>query len=248
MLVRGCGGKDESMSKLSLFLLIALAVSCLIVCSLAQPAGLSTYPDITGNSIAMFQGGFQPYYQAPLMVPAPNITIFGMNSYTCVHILPFITYIVPAKATHVVLFDSTNDVNTNVPITDHMNCMYKTINALIARSPKIKLFVANTPPQVEGCYGCLPCNDHRSLTDIYNAAYRGDPGSGFLGLQSTYPHNVKVVDVWTPNALPDDYADPQYMTGPCGVHPGPANQYTGSWEHFAKPYLDAIRTSYGKQW
>ena len=203
---------------------IALALLLVLPCFGQVPT--MKYVSITGNSIAQMQGGFQRN-EFPVLLPA-NVTIRGMYSYTCDHLFPLVTYLVPANTNVVVLYDSTNDVLHGVAVSDHIACMERTVAALVLRNPTIRVIVANTPPwTADNCYG-----DYRDAIDVYNSAYASEP----------WPANVRVVDVWTPNVLQDGsrWADPNDMTGACGIHPGPANQWTDSWSHFTAPVSQAV--------
>ena len=203
---------------------IALALLLVLPCFGQVP--MTKYVTVTGNSIAQMQGGFQRN-EFPLLPPA-NVVVRGMYSYTCDHLLPLIAYIVPADTNVVVLYDSTNDVIRGVSVSSHVSCMESTIAVLTARNPAIRVIVVNTPPwTADNCYG-----DYRDAIDAYNAAYASEP----------WPSNVRVVDVWTPNVLQDGsrWADQNDMTGACGIHPGPANQWTDSWQHFTAPVSQSV--------
>ncbi len=191
----------------------------------AQVVGGFKHTTVTGNSLAVFQGGFQslefPY------LPVSYVTIFGQNGMTCEQLLPLIPFLVARNADIVLLYNSTNDVRTGVQVSAHMTCMEQTVAVLLQRNPNIRILAANTPPWTEdNCYG-----DYRDSIDIYNAAYAREP----------WPAGVSVLDVWTPNVNPDTrWAIPADMTGPCGIHPGPANQWTNSWAHFTAPGTAAV--------
>jgi hypothetical protein len=208
-------------------------VLCLLLVGAAHgqiiPMG---YVDITGNSIAQFQGGFQ-LFEFPTL-PSTHVTIFGMDGYTCGHLAPLILYLVPADTNVVVLYDSTNDVSRDTPVTDLLSCIHSTINQLIQRNSHIQIVLTNTPPWTQWD----PCNQvYRNpavldIIDAYNTAYIVEP----------WPVNVTLMDVWTPNADPQTrWALPQYMTGPCGIHPGPDKEWTDSWSHFTTPISAVVK-------
>jgi len=188
---------------------------------------------MTGNSIAQMQGGFQPY-EFPFL-PAQNVVIRGQYGYTCNMILILLPYLVPANSDVVVLIDSTNDVLRGVAVADHIACISQSITTLWQRNHKIKILLANTPPMGYGnCYG-----DFRDSIDAYNAAY-----VQLVNSYKTGAISVSLIDVWTPNVQPDRWAIPAAMTGPCLIHPGPPNQWTGGW---LPPYFTAAITQAVKQ-
>ena len=199
---------------------------------------------ISGNSLAQFQGGFQSR-EFPLLPPA-NVVIRGQYSYTCAMILPLVTYLAPANSDVIVLLDSTNDIRTNVPVQQHMACIEQTIATLLLRNPAARIVVANTPPWTQWDPCTNQYRDHSivDLIEAYNAAY-ADPASG---LQAQWPANVRVADVFTPSADSDGWAIPQYMTGPCGIHPGDAGVWSASWQHFADGYTGLVMSSLNGQW
>ena len=193
---------------------------------------------ITGNSIAQMMGGFQQHLFPT--VPPNYVTIRGQYGFTCNMLLPLVTYLVPANTEIAVLIDSTNDVDTGVDLQTHYLCMQQTISALWMRNRAIKVVVALTPPQVDGNDGCPGYTDERATIQAYNDAYNGVPSSGYQGLAADFPGVVTIVDVWTPSAQSDDYAIPADMTGACGIHPGPANVWTGSWAHFSQALTTSV--------
>ena len=198
----------------------------------------------TGNSLAQFQGGFQ-LMEFPL-VPAANVVIRGQNSYTCAMILPLVSYLVPPNSDAVVLLDSTNDIEHNVPVQQHMNCIEQTITSLVTRNPAVRIVVANTPPWThwDPCTSTYRDPSVVQLIQAYNAAY-ADSGSG---LQALWPVNVRLADVFTPSSDQDGWALPQYMLGPCGIHPGNSGIWSASWQHFADAYTGLIMAALKGQW
>ena len=206
--------------------MLRLAVSLLLAASCyAQTIGFK-HVAITGNSIAQMQGGFQSW-EYPLL-PKSYVTIFGQYSFTCANLLPLIPYLVPVNADVAVLYEAGTDVRRGFTPADHIACMESTVAVLQARNPNLIIVLANMQPWTQGnCYG-----DSRDLIDAYNAAYASEQ----------WPAGVQVVDVWTPNILQDGsrWADPNDITGTCGVHPGPANVWTWSWAHFTAPVTQAV--------
>ena len=227
------------------FILIALAFTTTRGTPAAAQIPLySTHVTITGNSLAQFQGGFQ-LHELPLVNPQ-DVVIRGMNSYTCSSILRLILYLVPADTQVAVLFDSTNDIRTGVTVQDHMACIDNTISVLVARNPAIRIVVANTPPWTHW-NPCTSSNRDESVVsaiEAYNAAY-ADPADG---LQARWPANVRVADVWTPSVDQDGWALPQYMAGPCGVHPGDASIWSSSWQHFVDGYTGIVMDAVKSRW
>jgi hypothetical protein len=199
---------------------------------------------ITGNSIAQFMSGFQPHL-FPTYLPS-NVVINGWIGYTCQMMLPALLATVPANTKVAVLIDSTNDVVHNTRLSDHMTCINQTINTLTMRNPAIKIVVALTPPWVEGNYGCPPTSgygDKRAVIQSYNAAYRGDAGSGYPGLAQSYPHTVVIADVYSYMVLPNGCANPDLETGPCGIHPGNSQQWSSSWSAFGNVLVQGVQTA-----
>lgn len=221
----------------------------LLFLALAATGFAQTLVDITGNSIAQFQLGFQKWEFPSL--PADEVNIWGADGFTCSDLLhdQYILEIVPADSQVIVLIDSTNDIGTGVPVNVHMNCMYTTLSLLQSRNSAVRIVVANTPPWTQW----NPClnngqggdNDPSIATNIeaYNAAY-ADPVNG---LEAKFQH-VMVADVWTPAVQPDGWAYPQYMQGPCGIHPDQAETWSASWDHFAWGYENLVLTGLQQQW
>ncbi|HUI83587.1 MAG TPA: SGNH/GDSL hydrolase family protein [Candidatus Binatia bacterium] len=199
---------------------------------------------MTGNSIAHFQANFGR--QEFPAFPPPNVYIWGQDSMMCSGILPLILYLVPARTDVLVLIDSTNDIEHSVPISQHMSCMAQTITTLLGRNPALKIVVANTPPwtQYDPCSGTYRDHSIVQMIEAYNAAY-ADPATG---LQAQWPNNVRVADVFTPSADQNGWAIPQYMSGPCGIHPGQEFQWSPSWQHFADGYLPLVTTAAMGRW
>jgi hypothetical protein len=127
-----------------------------------------------------------------------------------------------------------------------MACIEQTITYLLTRNSALKIVVADTPPWTQ--YN--PCtqqnNDPSILTAIrsYNAAYF----SPTTGLQAVFPNNVRVADVYTPAAQPDGWANPAYMNGPCGIHPGAEFVWSISWGHFSTTYDQLVMNAINGQW
>jgi GDSL-like Lipase/Acylhydrolase family len=228
----------------SFIVVVAIFTALLGTAAVAQIVQYSTHVTVTGNSLAQFQGGFQTH-EFPLLNPQ-NVVIRGMYSYPCSAILRSIVYLVPADTEVVVLFDSSNDIRTGVTVQDHMACMNNTISVLLARNPALRIVVANTPPWTHWDPCTSSYRDDSIVTEIeaYNAAY-ADPVDG---LQAQWPSNVRVADVWTPSVGQDGWALPQYMTGPCGVHPGDAGIWSASWQHFVDGYTGIVMGAVKSQW
>jgi len=225
-----------------LCLCICLITSLLGTVSSAQAVKPQPHITITGNSIAQFMGGFQSHL-FPAYQPS-NVVIRGWSGYTCQMFLPVLLATVPANTNVAVLIDSTNDILHDTPLSDHMSCINQTLNALTMRNPQIKIVVALTPPWVEGNYGCSVTSgygDKRAAIEAFNAAYRGDPGSGYPGLAQSYPHTVVIADVYTYMVLPNGYADPNLEIGPCGIHPGYAQQWSSPWNTFGNVLVSAVQ-------
>ncbi len=199
---------------------------------------------ITGNSLAQFQGGFQSR-EFPLLNPQ-NVVIRGMNSYTCSMLVTLVPYLVPVNTDVLVLLDSTNDIRTGVTVPQHMACIVQTITNLLARTPALRIVVANTPPwtQYDPCTATYRDPSIVTLIEAYNAAY-ADP---VTGLQARWPTRVRVADVFTPAAGQDGWALPQYMTGPCGIHPGNQGVWSDSWQHFVNGYTGLVMSAAGGRW
>jgi len=180
-----------------------LLILLLSAAAFGQSQFPNAYVTITGNSIAHFQAPFA-MQEFPAIPPA-NVYIWGMDSVPCSYFLqtnsdgqPLLLFYVPARTTVAVLIDSTNDVRTNVSVTQHMACIEQTISILLARNPELRIVVANTPPWTQWD-PCTETNRDYSVVqaiESYNAAY-ADPVSG---LQALYPNNVRVADVFTPSA------------------------------------------------
>ena len=224
-------------------LLIASLLAALF--TVAASAQTQYTVGIAGNSLAEFQMGFQPYEFQPTL--APYVQILGIKGAECSTFLAtnqqgqqLILFYVPASAQVAVLIESTNDAKDRlVTLASHMNCMNTTISLLQARNPDLRVIVVNTPPFTQdNCYG-----DFRTQIALYNAAY-SDPTIGFA---ANHPH-TKVADVWTPAVQPDGWAYPQYMQGPCGIHPGDEQVWSASWAHFAQGYEGLVLSGLAKQW
>jgi hypothetical protein len=209
------------------------------------------YVTITGNSIAFFQHPFAPDEFPSL--PSDEVTIGGQDSEPCSYFnaldgqgQPLIYSYVPAQTTVAVLIDSTNDVRTNVSVSQHMQCIEQTIDYLLQRNSQLKIVVANTPPwtQYNPCTMQNNSGIYLQLIQAYNIAYANQD----TGLQALYPNNVRVADVFTPAALPSGWANTDLMNGPCGIHPGPANVWTISWAHFTPAYDQLVIEAINGGW
>ena len=230
---------------------ILLVLVLLGVAAYAQTQYQNAYVSITGNSIAHFQATF-PMQEFPA-VPASNVYIWGADSATCAYFLqanptgtPILLYYVPARTTVAVLINSTNDIRTGVPVAEHMQCMEQTISILLARSPNLKIVVANTPPwtQWDPCSGTNRDYSIVQAVEAYNTAY-ADPATG---LRAQFPNNVRVADVFTPSAYPSGWGIPADLAGPCGIHPGQEFQWSASWQHFASAYELLVTTAINGLW
>ena len=218
---------------------------------LTTAASHGQFVTITGNSIAHFQAPFAPEEFPHLL--ASQVNIWGVDSVACAYFLstngngtPLLYFYVPAQTTVAVLIDSTNDIRTGVPVAQHMLCIETTIGLLLRRNPNIKIVVANTPPWTQ-FNPCTNANNPPAVLtamQAYNAAY-ADPTTG---LQALYPNNVRVADVYTPAAESNGWANPSYMSGPCGTHPGPEFIWTLSWAHFVPPYTTLVMEAINHQW
>jgi len=218
---------------------------------LAAAAAHGQYVTITGNSIAHFQATFATEEFPHLL--ASQVNIWGVDSVPCSYFLstngngtPLLYFYVPAQTTVAVLIDSTKDIRTGVPVAQHMLCIETTIGLLLRRNPNIKIVVANTPPWTQ----FNPCTNANNPPTIltamqaYNAAY-ADPTTG---LQALYPNNVRVADVYTPAAESNGWANPFYMSGPCGTHPGAEFIWSISWGHFVSSYTTLVMGAINDQW
>jgi|ERR1039458_5375924 hypothetical protein len=180
--------------------------------------GLSSQTKITGNSLVQL---------APwTSIGIPLTEIRGHNSYTCSMLSILLPYDVPLGTQVAVLVESTNDIRTNVPLAAHMACITGEITYLQSHRSGIKLFIVNTPPWNQiNCYG-----DQRDLISQYNNAY--------LSLPDQY--GVTVVDVWTGAVQSDNWAIPELMSGPCGVHPGQNQTPNAGWTFFMSQIVNAM--------
>ncbi len=232
-------------------MLLFLAALLAVTAAYAQ----SPYVTITGNSIAYFQQPFAPEEFPSL--PSDEVYIWGQPSVQCSYFNalstngePLIYFYVPAQTTVAVLIDSTNDVANDIPVNQHMACIEQTIDYLLQRNMNLLIVVANTPPWTQwnpclnGGQGGNNSPIYLQMIEAYNAAY-ADPNTG---LQALYPNNVRVADVYTPAALPDGWANPELMTGPCGIHPGPQWIWTTSWAHFTPAFDQLVIEAVNGQW
>jgi hypothetical protein len=191
---------------------------------------------ILGNSIAMFEATLQRQI-FPTINPA-NVYIYGHLSYTCSMVRPMIVYdafgnTVAARNPDVVVIanDTTNDVEHGTTPADVLSCLQGTVSDLLARKSSLKIVVLTTPPWTQ--YNpCTGTNNDPSIPGVIESYNHVMPA-----LQTEWPHNVRVLDGWTPflDAQQDGWANPAVMAGPCGIHPG--DPYT--WD-FGQPTLAAI--------
>lgn len=197
----------------------------LAVILLALPASTQTIKSpkrvmVFGNSISYFQAPFSRQEFPTIQ----NASIWGVPGATCSYFLRgnILLAMVPAQTDILVLINSTNDVRTGVPVEQHMNCMRRTVELLLARNPSLRLVLVNTPPWGQGnCYG-----DARGAIDAYNVAYQSEP----------WPAHVKVADAYTPMVGSDGWADPKWEHGACLIHPDQQFTWSPAWEHFADSY------------
>jgi hypothetical protein len=124
--------------------------------------------------------------------------------------------------------------------------MAQTISSLVVRNRAVRIAVANTPPWThwDPCTATYRDPSVVQLIEAYNAAY-ADPS---IGLQAQWPVNVRVADVFTPSADQNGWAIPQYMTGPCGIHPGNSGMWSASWQHFTDAYTGIVMAALRGQW
>ena len=230
--------KEKKIVKRAIGVCFILALSML---ASAQSAG-GKYVAICCNSYSDYQRGFAQY-EFPTLPPG-SVEMVGQDGFTCGDILKMMPNIVPAQATHVELYDTTNDAAAGTPTADLMSCIVQTIQELVQRNRQVKIVVALTAPWTSNnCSG-----DRRDLIDDYNSAFTGSNMGRrtgyeeYPGLAAMFPSNVTVVDVWTPNlgVQQDRYAASFDMAGFCGVHPGPSEQWTWSWQHFTAPMTQAV--------
>ena len=235
----------DSYKLFALAIIILLTAVCTSTPALGQIGSYKNfYVAITGNSIAQFQAPFA--LQEFPAIPSLNVKIWGMDGATCSGVLPLILHLVPGNTNVAVLIDSTNDIANGVPVAQHMSCIEQTIALLLGRNPALRIVVANTPPwtQYNPCTATYRDYSVVEAIEAYNAAY-ADPSSG---LQALFPNNVRVADVFTPAAYADGWAIPQYMSGPCGIHPGQEYQWSASWAHFAQPYQVLVMSAVQGRW
>ena len=201
-----------------------LALMLLVINGHCQIIGTYTV-GTGGNSVARYQMPFaqQEYPQ----LPRNDVWFAGQDGLTCQQLKPLLPLM--ARQVNVfVVYDIANDVRVQTPTDQLIQCLQDTITAIELRDPGVHIVLPNEHPWTQdNCIG-----DRRDLIDEYNAA-----------IPQLASSSVTVVDVWTPNVLQDGsrWADPQYMTGFCGVHPGPAMQWSASWAHFVQPVVQAVR-------
>ncbi len=225
-------------------LILVAMVFALALDAQAQTLDFNAHVVVTGNSLAQFQAGFQTE-EFPLLNPQ-DVMIHGMNSYTCAGLLRLVLYLVPTNTDVVVLLDSTNDIRTGVSVPSHMSCIKQTISMLLQRSPALRVVVVNTPPWThwDPCTNTYRDDSVVAAIEAYNTAYADPVG----GLQATWPVNVRVADAWTPSVDQEGWAIPQYMIGPCGVHPGNEGVWSSSWQHFADGYTGIVMQAVELKW
>jgi hypothetical protein len=189
-----------------------------------QPA--TDFVTICCDSISQYQMGFEED-EFPLL-PPQNVFYEGQDSFTCEEILRMMPGFVPVRTQVVVPFELTNDARIGTPAPVVVGCLVRTISLLVNRNPAIKVVLPTAHPwRSDNCTG-----DRRALIAQYNA---------LLPLVAkVFPGTVTLVDVWTPNVQADGWAIPEDITGFCGVHPGPEEEWSASWDHFMAPVTAAV--------
>jgi GDSL-like lipase/acylhydrolase family protein len=212
-----------------------LAAIALLFTSVSLEAQSAPQVVITGNSIAQYEYSLQTDIFPSL--PANDVFITGHPGYTCAQVELALVFDVfgnsyePRNPEVAVLIDTTNDWehNTSPPVL--MSCLIQSIQALLNVKSRLQIVVLTTPPYVQHTPGCSDPGDKRALIESYNAL--------MPSLATEFPNNVTVLDAFTPFELGDTgWADPAKMTGPCGIHPGPAYTWSGG-----QPILAAIYNS-----
>jgi GDSL-like Lipase/Acylhydrolase family len=229
-------GSSQKRTSFKATIAIAAALLFLSTALTAQTFGYRPHVSILGNSIALFEAGLQANIFPTL--PPSNVYIFGHESLTCASIKQLITYdafgssYAPRNPDIVVLAnDTTNDVEHDTDPQALLSCLVGTVQELLDIKPSLKIVLLTTPPWTH--YNpCSGEDNDPSVVQIiasYNAL--------MPQVQQQFPHNVRVLDANTPflDGLGDGWADPSLMTGACGIHPGPAGQWTGGW-----PTFDAV--------
>ncbi len=211
---------------------VVLSFSLFCAAQVARPIHVA----VLGNSIALFEAGLQTEIFPQL--PPANVYIYGHMSYTCTMVAQMLPYdafgttLAPRNPDIVVLAnDTTNDVVQGTTPAALMTCLQNTVSELLARKPNLKIVVLTTPPwtHYNPCTSTLNDPGIPGVIESYNSA--------MPSLQTSWPHNVRVLDAWTPFLDSQDpgWADPALMGGPCGIHPG--QPYT--WD-FGQPTLAAV--------
>lgn len=204
--------------------------------SFGQAIGRGGYqPSVAllGNSIAAYESGLQAYIFPQL--PVSKVYIYGRISHTCQMVRlsivadAFGTSLGPRNPDVVVLVnDTSNDISHGVPPATTYSCLEGTIGDLLNRKATLKIILLSQVPwtQYDPCTG--QDNDPSYLQLIQNM------NAMLPGLQAEFPHNVRVLDAYTPflDHQGDGWGDPSLMGGPCGVHPGDP----GVWD-FGQPTL-----------
>ena len=199
------------------------AVVLLLYAAISLQAQSSPEVVIAGNSIALFEGTLQQYI-FPTLDPS-LVHIFGHEGLNCSHVEMTIESDVfgpqyswtPEVA---VLIDTTNDWyhTPMTPPAQLVGCLRDTINLLLGHERGLQIVLLNTPPYVPSSEPCYEQQDLRWLIEDYNAA--------IPELQSEFPNNVTVIDVFTPFEMGmSGYANPTRMVGACGIHPGQQNTW-----------------------
>ena len=160
---------------------------------LIPPNALTVQVVLFGHSWISLMQGFQPW--AFPNIPSQHIAIDGHYGYTCAQLLPLVASNVPASTNAVFVMAATNDVAQHVSVAQHVACMENMINQLVSENPHMLIELSNVPPF---CASTLPIfGDLRSAVASYNQAYAAFP--------ILYPHNVVLVDMWTPMVQTDSW-------------------------------------------
>ena len=216
-----------------------LAAIALLCAAMTLQAQTSPQVVVTGNSIAQYEYGLQNHIFPSL--PTTDVYIGGFPGYTCEQLEPaqVIQGLVFGGGTRspevAVLIDTTNDWALGTSPSDLMNCLKTTIQNLLDYKSSLQIVVLTTPPYTFlRPVGCPNYGDQRSLIEGYNDL--------MPQLQTVYfPNNVTVVDAFTPFESGDTgWANPSLMDGPCGIHPGPAYQWSGGQPTLAAVYNQVV--------
>jgi hypothetical protein len=214
-----------------------LAAFALLCAAMTLQAQSNPQVVVTGNSIAQYEYSLQGYIFPSL--PAAAVYIGGFPGYSCETLEPSIVPAVFNNGTRdprvVVLIDTTNDWALGTSANDLMTCLEGTIQNLLTHKSTLQIVVLTTPPYTAiRLPGCPNYGDQRTLIESYN--------SMMPELQTVYfPGHVTVVDAFTPFEAGDTgWANPSLMTGPCGIHPGPAYTWSGGQPTLAAIYNQTV--------